>query len=229
MSELWTSIAVFTLFHALPSTRVRPWFIGRYGRGMFMLAYSIVSSVLFVWLFIAFWRAEYDSAWFTTSRNMRLVSAGVMFVAFQLLAAALLRSPPILLTAETALARADAVRGILRITRHPFMWALALWSMVHIVNNADPAGFALFGYFLLLAILGTWPIDRRRARLLGRDKLDEICRQTSNIPFAAIIAGKQNLPAALREIGWRAPLAGLVLWAFILHFHESFFGQPVFY
>lgn len=184
---------------------------------------------MFVWLFIAFWRAEHSGAIFITTPLVRAISAGVMLVAFWLFAAALIRKPPILLTAETALAAPHSIFGIVRVTRHPFLWALVLWSIVHMLNNNDPAGLLLFGYFLLLALLGTWPIDKRRARLIGEERWRQIECETSNVPFGAIIGGRQSAGAALREMGWLVPLLALAAWGFVLTFHETFFGLPVFY
>ncbi len=184
---------------------------------------------MFVWLFIAFWRAEHSGAFFVTTAPVRMFSAVVILVAFWFLAAALLRRPPILLTAETALSKPDAVFGIVRITRHPFLWALVLWSCVHMLNNADPAGLSLFGYFLLLAGLGTLPIDMRRARLIDDSRWRQVLQETSNIPFGAVLRGRQSLMTAFREIGWLVPLAAVAAWSFMLTFHENFFGLPVFY
>lgn len=184
---------------------------------------------MFAWLFIAFWRAEHSGVYFVTTPFVRYISAGVLLVAFWFFAAALIRKPPILLTAETALQKQGSVFGIVRITRHPFLWSLTLWSMVHMLNNFDPAGLALFGYFLALALLGTLPIDARRAKLIEDERWRQIKEQTSNIPFLAVLKGRQNIVLALKEIGWLVPLVALLVWSFILMFHELFFGLPIFY
>lgn len=228
MAELLAAIAVFTLFHALPSTPLRDLAVARFGRGGFMLAYSLVSLALFWWLFAAFFRADI-ALWGVTPPWFRWASAAVMLLAFLLLAASLLRPRPVLLTGETVLAEAGSVTGVLRLTRHPLLWALALWALVHVLNNPDPAGFALFGYFLLLALAGTWPIDRRRARLIGEARWQALLAATSNLPLLAVIEGRQELRLALREIGWPPLLVGVIAWASVLHFHAALFGLPIFY
>lgn len=184
---------------------------------------------MFAWLFIAFWRAEHSGAFFITTNFERAISAAIMLVAFWLLAASFIRKPPILLTAETALQKQGAIFGVLRITRHPFLWSLTLWSLLHIFNNADPAGLSLFGYFLLLALLGTLPIDMRRARLIDDERWQQVLDESSNIPFAAIITGRQKLLPAIKEMGWLVPLAAVSGWLLVLTFHEEFFGLPIFY
>ncbi len=184
---------------------------------------------MFVWLFIAFWGAEHSGPWFVTSPAVRGVSAGGMLVAFWFLAAALVHRPPVLLTAEQALARPDAITGVLRITRHPLLWAVVLWSAIHMLNNADPAGLSLFGYFLVLAGLGTLPVDRRRARLIEPSRWQKILEETSNIPFAAVFQGRQSFALAIKETGWPVFVTALAAWSFVISFHENFFGLPVFY
>ncbi len=47
--------------------------------------------------------------------------------------------------------------------------------------------------------------------------------RTSNVPFAAILSGKQKL--SLGEIGWWRILLAIVLWAVIVYFHQKAFGM----
>src|SRR5918912_150848 len=41
------------------------------------------------------------------------------------------------------------VRGITRITRHPMLWAFALWALAHLIVNGHLAGVLLFGAILV--------------------------------------------------------------------------------
>ncbi len=222
------AILAFSLFHVLPSTPLRNGLIRRYGRPAFMWGYSVVSFLLFVWLWWAFFQAEPEEVYWVTDRTFRLVSAGVMFFAFQFLIIGTLQKRPVLLTAETLLANPTAIRGILRITRHPLLWALALWAGTHVANNGDPAGLLLFGYFTVLAVGGTVLIDFRRKRLLPPEAWAELTHKTSNLPFLAILRGRNRLGPALREIGWWRPLLATALWAAVLHGHAALFGPPIF-
>ena len=69
--------------------------------------------------------------------------------------------------------------------------------------------------------LGMPSID---AKLAVRDPAGwrRLAERTSVLPFGAILAGRNRL--SLREIGWLAPLLGLLLWAAVLHFHQKLFG-----
>ena len=57
--------------------------------------------------------------------------------------------------------------GIVRVTRHPLLLALALWAAAHVAPNGDLAHGVLFGTFAAFALLGGCLIDRRRQREMG--------------------------------------------------------------
>lgn len=83
----------------------------------------------------------------------------------------------------------DQRMGVYIITRHPMLWAFALWAGLHISVNGDLASLVFFGSFLTLGLIGSFAIDAkiRRGRrgywltLIGR---------TSNIPFVGLFTGR---------------------------------------
>jgi len=79
----------------------------------------------------------------------------------------------------------------------------------------------LFGSLLLLAVLGGASIDAKRRKALGA-RYDAFVAQTSNIPFAAILAGRQKL--SLGEIGWWRLLLAVMVWAALIWAHPMLFG-----
>jgi uncharacterized membrane protein len=90
------------------------------------------------------------------------------------------------------------VRGALRITRHPFLWGVALLAVGHMATVPSPRSLVLFGTLLAVALAGTLSIDAKRRRKLGLHWAP-YAAVTSNLPFAAILAGRQPLkPAELR-------------------------------
>ena len=122
---------------------------------------------------------------------------------------------------EAALDRPDVVSGMLRITRHPFLWGVAIWAAGHLLVNGDVASLILFGSLLVLALFGTASIDAKRRRALGA-KWDAFAAQTSNLPFAAIASGRQRL--SLGEIGWWRIGLAVVVWAALAWAHPYLFG-----
>ena len=114
----------------------------------------------------------------------------------------------------------DLARGVTRITRHPFQWGVVLWAISHLIANGDTVSIVFFSSFLLLSLIGTFMIDRKKAASLGatwhpyRD-------QTSNIPFAAIAAGRNRLQLA--EL-WLPVGVGLAGYFALLYGHQWIAG-----
>jgi uncharacterized membrane protein len=114
---------------------------------------------------------------------------------------------------------------MVRITRHPFLWGVALWASVHLIINGDLASLILFGSLLLLAVGGTLSIDAKRRRN-GGEQWIKFAEVTSDVPFAAIAAGRNRLGPALAEIGsWRF-LAAILAYAVAFYLHGRL-GAPL--
>jgi uncharacterized membrane protein len=117
-------------------------------------------------------------------------------------------------------------RGIVRITRHPFLWGVALWALVHLIVNGDLASLIVFGSLFVLALGGTASIDAKRRRIFGED-WSRFAQTTSNVPFAAILAGRNQLRRALSEIGIVRPVIAMAAYALIFIFHGRLFNAPL--
>lgn len=55
----------------------------------------------------------------------------------------------------------------MRLTQHPMLTVLAIWSLAHIIPNGNLAHLILFGCFGLFALVGKRIIDRRKNRERG--------------------------------------------------------------
>ena len=73
--------------------------------------------------------------------------------------------------------------GIVRITRHPFLMGVALWSIVHLVGNGDRASLLFFAVLAVVAIAGAVSIDAKRRRVLGAAAWDRFASRTSIEPY----------------------------------------------
>jgi uncharacterized membrane protein len=91
------------------------------------------------------------------------------------------------------------------------------------VPNGDAASLLFFGSLAVLALLGAVLIDAKNALRKG-DAWVRWATLTSNIPFFAIVQGRQNLGVAIREIGWIRLAVVVVLYAALLHGHRWLFG-----
>ena len=225
MINLVAAALVFVLFHLLVSgTRLRDAAVGTLGQGAYMGLYSLASVAGLAWLIFAFGGARSDPAsavlW-SSAPALRWVQLVLQFLALMLVVPGLATPNPTSVAQQGLLERPDAVKGMLRITRHPFLWGVAIWAFGHLLVNGDVAGLVLFGSLLALALFGTVSIDAKRKRALG-DKWDAFATQTSSVPFAAILAGRQKLN--IGEIGWWRLALGVAVYAVLLAVHPYAFG-----
>ena len=225
MTNLIVAAAAFLLLHLVVSgTRVRDTATGAIGQGFYMALFSLASVCLLVWLGIAYanvWSGPDDKAYWHASAATKWIQLFVQLIAFLFVVAGLSTRNPTAVAQEGALGSPDLVRGMLRVTRHPFLWGVAIWAAGHLLVNGDLAGIVLFGTMLALALFGTVSIDAKRERAAG-EAWNAFAAKTSNIPFAAIAAGRQSLN--IGEIGWVRPAAALVAWAIVLGAHPHAFG-----
>jgi uncharacterized membrane protein len=136
-------------------------------------------------------------------------------------ACAIMSRSPTAIGQAGLLKAADPARGIIRVTRHPLMWGIMLWGAAHALARGDLASLLFFGGFVALAGLGTVLIDARKARDFGAD-WQRFAAVTSNVPFAAIAAGRNRFSPA--EIGLKRIGVGLVLYVVLLLAHPYLFG-----
>jgi uncharacterized membrane protein len=115
--------------------------------------------------------------------------------------------------------------GVLAITRHPLMWGIGLWAIVHLIVSGDLASIVFFGSLALLALYGTRMLDAKKRRTWPAEDWQRFAAVTSNIPFAAIFTSRNELKIA--EIGWwRIMLAG-ILYIALIFLHGVVLGVPV--
>ena len=208
---------MFLGIHILPSTPLRAVAVRAIGRGAYVGLFSLASLAGLAWMVFEYKRAPFEALW----TGVRWVPAAILPFAFILLACGLLARNPALLGQQGALRHADAARGMLRVTRHPIMWAIMLWAGAHVLAVGSLQAIVFFGGLLLLAAAGTVLQDARKAAELGEDWA-RFAASTSNVPFVAIAAGRNRFSA--REIGWVRPAAGLALYAITLYAHPWLFG-----
>ena len=222
MLALVAASLYFLLIHFVVSgTRWRDVAVQRLGEGPYRGLFSLASFIGLYWMASAYARAPTIETWGLLPRLRPLVFA-VALLAVLLVVIGLGTPSPTSVGREGQLAGgAAAVRGITRITRHPFLWGVALWALVHLIVNGDLASLVLFGSLLLLALAGTTVIDAKRRRRFGAG-WEAFARSTSNLPFAAIAAGRNQLRPALREIGVLRPLVALAAYALIFALHNRF-------
>lgn len=227
MYSLIAASAFFLLIHfGVSGTRLRDVLIARIGAVPYRAAFALASIVGLVWMSSAHGRAPIVDLWGQLT-GMRPLAFALVLVAFLFVGIGLATPSPTQVGMESKLAGGtDIVRGIVRITRHPFLWGVGLWAFAHLIVNGNVASLIFFGSLLLLALGGTTSIDAKRRRSFG-DQWCRFAQATSNLPFAAIAAGRNQLGPALREIGILRPGIAIAAYVTFLFLHGRMFGAPL--
>lgn len=224
MSNLAAAALAFLGLHLLVSgTALRGRIVALTGEKTYTALFAVSTLAALVWLCIAFNRADAsvsNTVLFDAGQGFRNTGIVVMALAFALLVPGILRGNPTTPGQEKA-----AATGVLRITRHPFLWSVTLWSAFHLIAAGTLAATIFFGTFLLLSLAGTHAIDRKVRRKRPAD-WQVIAAETSNFPFAAIAAGRNRFVAP-EYFDWRFSAAVLVF-AIDLYFHNALFSMSPF-
>lgn len=221
MASLLLAALFFDGIHFFISgTELRGKIVTLIGERRYRGLFSLMSLIGIVWLCRAYRQAEYFQLW-EQSQALHPLALIVMVVAFFFVVLAFTTPNPTAVGGEALLTQNAPARGIQRITRHPFLWGVALWSLMHLLLNGDLASVVFFGSFLLLAIGGPFSIDRKRKKASG-DAWSRFAAVTSNVPFRAIIEGRNSLK--IGELGWWPALLALVVYGVILYLHKTLFG-----
>jgi uncharacterized membrane protein len=219
MAMLGLATAVFLGTHFVSSTPLRPGLAGMLGEKAYLGLYSLVSLITVAWMVWAYTRAPYERLW--AADEFRVWAVVLMPVSLILIAAGGMTKNPSAVRQESVLRSLGEPRGILRVTRHPIQWGIALWAVLHVIARGDTASLIFFGGFALLSILGTVLIDARKNRAIGVD-WERFASVTSNIPFGAIFQGRNQF--RFEEIGWKKVLIGLAAYLVLLFLHPYLFG-----
>jgi uncharacterized membrane protein len=232
MTGGWVGLALaFALFlatHGVPARpAVRRWLVGSLGERGYLLAYSLTSVVALALLIAAAGRAPHLELW--TFEPWQMWAPGLAMPLVCLLIAFSVGAPNPLSFGGRSPEAFDPDRpGIVGVTRHPLLWALALWAMSHVVPNGDLAHVVVFGGFAGFALMGMIVIDRRLRRRMGEPEWHRLAARTAVTPFAALVAGRWRPqigpPSGATLLRF---LAGLVLYAGLATLHEPVIGVSV--
>lgn len=221
LANLALAAAALVLTHLVSGTPLRPALVRSMGEWPYRGLYSLVAVATLGWLIVAYAKAPRETLLWTPLRHLPSL---VMPFVFVLLATGYARNPTAV-GADKLLKSGQAAHGIFRITRHPVMWGLMLWSASHVIARADPKSILFFGAFFLVALLGTLSLDKRKAKTAGED-WQRFAAVTSHVPFVAIAQGRNRV--VWREIGWARPLAGIVAFLVFFSLHPWLFGARPF-
>ena len=219
MTRLLVATVAFLVAHYVSSTPLRARLIALVGANGYLVLYSAAAVATLVAMAWTYYRAPFLGLWHVPA--LRYVPLVAMPFSLLLIVAGLTTRNPTLVGQERWLQDSEPAHGILRVTRHPLMWGIALWAAAHVLARGDAASAVFFGAFLVLALTGTVLIDLRKRAALG-DTWQRFAAVTSNLPFDAIASGRNRFSAS--EVGWVAPAIALGGYAVLLWLHPILFG-----
>lgn len=224
MPDLIAACAYFLLIHfGVSGTRLRDTLTFRLGERPYRGLFSLASLVGIGWMIYAYRHAPLVPTWGFLP-GFRQAAYVLVFIAFLFAVIGIMTPSPTQVGMESKL-DPQMARGMVRITRHPFLWGVGLWALTHLIVNGDRASLILFGTLLVLAIAGTASIDAKRRRKFP-EGWRKFAAATSSVPFAAIARGGNRLAPALAEIGlWRILIA-VVLYGVTFYLHGRV-GPPL--
>ncbi|MEH6495404.1 MAG: NnrU family protein [Pseudomonas marincola] len=224
LSSLLLATFLFGAIHIIPSSFLRQKIVGKIGTLPYLGVFSLLSLAAFVWMVMAYIDAPYGAMLWDLGGWTRYVAiVGMAFASILFIGAYTNRSPTGI-GGESTVNKPAAKAGLNAITRHPLMWAITIWSSVHLLNNGDVKSVIFFVGLGGVALIGTVMIDKKRAIQLG-DDWSNYAKGTSNIPFLAIIQGRSKL--TLKAIWWRV-LVGLFVFMAFFHLHLKVIGVSPF-
>ena len=212
--HLSLAMALFISSHLLMSTkRFRGGIVSHYGKYGFLGVYSLVSSFFLGWSIYAFIFAPHIPI-FESNPTLKQISLSLMMFSTFFVVTGYTTPNPGIMGMERVGLRVGAT-GVLKITRHPVMWGVALWGISHILGNGHQAAAIFFGGITFLALAGAVHIDMKRRTRYGENWI-RYENETSFWPMMAIATGRTRIERG--EItGWQTVLSILIfifmLWA----------------
>jgi len=154
------ALSAFLGTHFVPTRpAIRSRLIGAIGRRAWFSIYGIVSLLVTAWVIWAAGQAPYVGLWpqLPWARWVPNVAVPLAIV----LAVLGLPARTTTLGGPRSPTLDPGHPGFAALTRHPLLWALALWALAHLVPNGDLAHVILFGGFALLALAAMPAFDAR--------------------------------------------------------------------
>lgn len=205
---LLAALAFVGTHFLLSASPLRSALVRRLGEPGFLGLYVVVSFATIGWLAYAYVHAPVGPLLWPVRDGAWIGVTVLMLLASILLAGSLFGNPAMPdPTGKTV--PVPQARGVCAITRHPMMWAFALWGIAHIGVFPLPSNITVAVAIIVLALVGSALQDRKKERLKP-DFWPEWEARTSYWPFAALLAGRRRWSEAWP--GWRALLLGLAIW-----------------
>lgn len=221
MAQLALAALVFIALHILPALKLRDRLIKRIGDPAYMGLFSLASVLGLAWMIVAYQSAPAGDPLWIAGPAVRWITAFLMLFAFILVVTGTTSKNPTSVLGKGALENDRRWTGVFAITRHPVMWAVIIWSILHLINRPEMRSLLFFGSMAFLGLAGSLLQEARKRKEFGK-AWEQFASQTSHVPFLAILRGKAHLRIADLG-GWRIATA-VFLWLATLYLHRHILG-----
>ncbi len=224
MILLTLALILFVGSHFLLSHPLRAPLVGTIGEGGFAIVYSVIAFATLGWA-VAEWRhAPVQLLWVAPDALWWLAALLMLFASVLFVGSTTVPNPALMGGGRPrAPGRTLEPGGVLRITRHPMMWAFAIWAAVHATVSGDLRTILLAAAIAVLALVGARLQDGKKRLQLG-DTWTAHERATAFVPFGAQFGGRAAWATALP--GWTALTGGVLLYAVATWAHPALMGAP---
>lgn len=146
MTILVFGLILFFAVHLVSSTSLKSVLVIRLGENPYKGLFALFSLIGVLLIIIGKANAPFDPVW-DAFPQLRPLTLPLMWLSFVLLPAAHMKG------------------NIKRVTRHPMLWGIVLWSTAHLLVNGDLASMLLFGSFAVYSFYAMVSQTRRGAAL----------------------------------------------------------------
>ena len=168
----------FLATHFLLSHPLRSPIVSAIGERPFLGIYSLIALATFGLMMYFYNAIGREPPLWTAGGAIWLVASFFMWLASILLFGSFFRNPAL----PGAAVPNTEPKGVFLWTRHPAMWAFAIWAIVHAALIATPKALVLDGTILILALGGAAGQDVKKRKLMGAPWSDWSAT-TAFVPF----------------------------------------------
>ena len=190
--------------HFLLSHPLRRPLVAALGEKGFLALYSVVAFATLWGISWAYPKTPVTPPLWAVGDGLWALGTVLMLAASILLLGSLIRNPAMPGASNAASAQATGVYGI---TRHPMLWAFAVWGVVHILVYPVTKNIIVAVAIIVLSLVGAALQDRKKARL-DPQGWSAWQGRTSYWPFQAIVQGR----ARFGGFGAHALVGGVLVW-----------------
>lgn len=219
MFPLISLLLTFLIIHSFSSVpKIRKSLIDFFGERNYLKIYSLISFIILIKLFDIAIKAPYIEVW-KKNYFLCLIPHLLMPISFILLAFGITTPNPLSILTPTNGFNPNHPGFIIRITRHPILLSIIVWSGCHLFPNGSLPLILLFGSFFIFSIIGIFIVDNKIKRSVGKWNWINLSKGTSIISLTPFLYKSNFNKNDLLRI-----ILGFVLYAVFLNYlHEFFF------